>query len=116
VLQLLFGICAFASPLFAQEPDDISGAYFLEGVRETASGFQLKPNYTFTFFFTYGGLDRYGSGRWAQEKNTVVFNSRIKPARDFRLLSARRVNDNFVTVKFTDNNSALVNGIECTLY
>jgi hypothetical protein len=116
VFQLLFGICAFASPLLAQEPDDISGGYFLEGVRETASGFQLKPNYTFTFFFTYGGLDRYGSGRWAQEKNTIVFNSRIKPARDFRLLSARRVNDNFVTVKFTDKNSAIVNGIECTLY
>jgi hypothetical protein len=116
VFQLLFSICFFVSPLPAQQSDDVSGGYFLEGVQETASGFQLKPNYTFTFFFTYGGLDRYGSGRWAQEKNSIVFNSRVKPLRDFKLLSGRRVNDNFVTVKFTDKNPALVNGIECTLY
>ncbi|HRN55825.1 MAG TPA: hypothetical protein PLL71_05205 [Agriterribacter sp.] len=116
ILQLLFSSCFFVSPLVAQPANDPAGSYFLEGVQETASGFQLKPNYTFTFFFTYAGLDRYGSGRWTQEKNTVVFNSRTKPARDFRLLSAGRVNDNFVTVKFTDKNPAIVNGIECILY
>ncbi len=115
-IQLLLSFCFFASPLAAQQANDLAGSYFLEGVKETASGFQLKPNYTFTFFFTYGGLDRYGSGRWSQEKNNIVFNSRIKPARDFKLLSARKVNDNFVTIKFTDNNPGIVRNIECILY
>lgn len=116
IIQLLFSFCVFASPLAAQQANDLAGSYFLKGVKETASGFQLKPNYTFTFFFTYGGLDRYGSGRWSQEKNTIVFNSRVKPARDFKLLSARKVNDNFVTIKFTDNNPGIVRNIECILY
>lgn len=116
IIQLLLSFCFFAPSLVGQPTHDLAGGYFLEGVKETASGFQLKPNYTFTFFFTYGGLDRYGSGRWSQEKNTIVFNSRIKPARNFKLLSARRVNDNFVTVKFTDNNPAIVRNIECILY
>jgi hypothetical protein len=116
IIQLLFSCCFFASLLPAQQANDLAGSYFLEGVKETASGFQLKPNYTFTFFFTYGGLDRYGSGRWSQEKNTIVFNSRVKPARNFKLLSARKVNDNFVTIKFTDNNPGIVRNIECILY
>ena len=116
IFSLLFSICLFSSLLPAQQTNDIAGSYFLEGVKETTSGFRLKSNYTFTFFFTYGGLDRYGSGRSTQEKKAIVFNSRMKPARDFKLLSARRVNDNFVTIKFTDNNPGIVRGIECILY
>ncbi|MCO5239093.1 MAG: hypothetical protein M9904_03465 [Chitinophagaceae bacterium] len=106
----------FNLSLFAQESGDVSGSYFLEGVKETTSGFRLKPNYTFSFFFTYSGLDRYGSGSWTPGKNTIVFNSRTKPARDFKLLSARRVNDNFVTIQFTDDNPGLIRNIECILY
>ena len=116
IFSLLLSICLFRSLLPAQQTNDIAGSYFLEGVKETTSGFRLKSNYTFTFFFTYGGLDRYGSGRWTPEENTIVFNSRRKPARDFKLLSARRVNDNFVTIKFTDNNPGIIRGMECILY
>lgn len=102
--------------LFGQQNSNITGSYFLEGVKDTKSGFQLKPNYTFSFFFTYSGLDRYGSGTWTQEKNTIIFNGRMKPARDFKLLSARRVNDNFVTIQFSDDNPGLIRGVECILY
>ncbi|HRP31337.1 MAG TPA: hypothetical protein PKV73_05580 [Agriterribacter sp.] len=116
VFQLFFGFFLMGSALHAQPGNDITGSYFLEGVRETASGFRLKPNHTFTFFFTYGALDRYGSGSWTQEKNTIIFNSRMKPPRDFQLLSAKKVNDNFVTIKFTEKNPGLVQGIECVLF
>lgn len=102
--------------LYAQDPKEISGGYFLDGVKDVKSGFQLNPNYTFKFFFTQNGIDRYGSGRWEMEKNTIVFNGRGKPARDYKLLSARRVNDNFVTVTFTDDNPAIVKNIECILF
>jgi len=103
--------------LFAQKQEsDVTGSYFFEGGREPASGFQLKSNNTFTFFFTYGGLDRYGSGIWETDKNTLIFNSRSRPRKNFQVLSAKRVNDNFVTVKFSNDNAGLNRDIECILY
>ena len=42
------------------------GTYLLQGVREMASGFELKADSTFEFFFSYGALDRYGKGKWKQ--------------------------------------------------
>lgn len=111
ILLILFGRLSYA-----QQQEHISGSYFLDGVKDTHSGFRLKSNYTFTFFFTYGGLDRYGSGSWTREKNTIVFNSRVKPARDFKLLTSRRVNDNYVTIRFEDDNPGLTQKIEVILY
>ncbi|MBX3253612.1 MAG: hypothetical protein KF862_05675 [Chitinophagaceae bacterium] len=100
----------------AQEAKDIAGGYFLEAVKDVKSGFQLSPNYTFKFFFTQNGIDRYGSGRWELDKNTIVFTGRLKPARSYKLLSARRVGDNFVTIQFTDDNPAIIKNIECILF
>lgn len=112
VIFLLFVTC-----LHAQKPTDaITGSYFLDGVKGITSGFTLKPNYTFTFFYTKGTLTRTGSGRWDAENNTVTFTSRLKPPRDFKLLSAKKVNDNFVTVIFSDDNPAYVGNIQCILY
>lgn len=106
----------FSCSMFAQEAADIAGGYFLQGVKDVKSGFQLSPNYTFKFFYTQNGIDRYGSGRWELNKNTIVFTGRLKPARIYKLYAARRVNDNFVTVTFTDDNPALVKNIECILF
>lgn len=113
---IVFSLLLAGLSVRSQTPKDLAGSYYLEGVKDTKSGFQLKANYTFTFFFNYGGIDRYGSGRWTEEKNTIVFNSRPKPFRLYKLLSARRVNDNFVTLKFTDPNPGVIKGIECTLF
>lgn len=102
--------------LFAQQDNEAAGSYFLQDAKDVTSGFTLKPNYTFTFFYTKGALTRTGSGRWTADKNIITFNSRLKPARDFRLLSARRVNDNFVTITFVDEKGLYIKDIECTLY
>lgn len=108
----LFAVCV----LYAQQSNDASGSYFLQDVKDITSGFTLKPNFTFTFFYTKGPLTRTGSGRWTLDNNTITFNSRLQPARDFKLLSSRRVNDNFVTLTFTDDNPLYVKDIECTLF
>ncbi|MBX3242411.1 MAG: hypothetical protein KIT80_04675 [Chitinophagaceae bacterium] len=101
----------------AQDPKEISGNYYIEGITDGAkSGFYLNSNHTFNFFYSKNGIDRYGSGRWYIEKNAIVFSGRLKPARIYQLLSSRRVNDNFVTIQFTDDNPALVKNIECTLF
>ncbi|MFT3750916.1 MAG: hypothetical protein QM768_21560 [Agriterribacter sp.] len=102
--------------LYAQQNNEAAGSYFLQDVKETSSGFTLKPNYTFTFFYTKGQFTRTGSGRWTLDNNIITFNSRLKPARDFKLLSSRRVNDNFVTITFADDNPLYIKDIECTLY
>lgn len=109
-------LTCFSCGLLAQEAEEIAGGYFLQGVKDVKSGFQLSSNYTFKFFSTQNGIDRYGSGRWELNKNTIVFTGRLAPARIYKLYSARRVNDNFVTVRFTDDNPAVVKNIECVLF
>ena len=55
--------------------DTIIGEYYLKGVRETASGFKLNADSTFEFFFSYGALDRMGSGTWQKQGDQIIFSS-----------------------------------------
>ncbi|MFN8290972.1 MAG: hypothetical protein U0U70_11985 [Chitinophagaceae bacterium] len=64
---------------------EITGEYFLEGVREMASGFLLKPDNSFQFFFSYGALDRQATGRWKQDGERIIFNSDKWPGTDFTI-------------------------------
>src|SRR5687768_17783125 len=77
--------CKYSS---AQNNSPMHGEYYLRGVMETASGFKLNTDSTFEFFYTYGALDRYGSGTWKQVDNIVTFNSRTQPGRDFAILKS----------------------------
>jgi hypothetical protein len=55
--------------LFGQNATDtIAGEYHLQGVMETASAILLKPDHTFEIFFSYGAMDRQGSGKWALDQ------------------------------------------------
>jgi len=83
--------------------EKIIGIYHLSGVRETASGFRLNPDGTFQFFFTYGALDRYGSGDWHIEHDHVILQSRPWPGKDFSLQKESVLNDGLVTVKIIGN-------------
>jgi hypothetical protein len=84
-------------------PEKIAGVYHLHGVKETASGFKLNPDGSFLFFFTYGALDRYGSGQWKIIENNVILQSRPWPGNDFRLSGESAINEDLVTVKITGN-------------
>lgn len=86
----------------------MQGEYFLRGVMETASGFKLNPDSTFEFFFSYGALDRYGSGTWKQVGSNVIFNGRLRPAKDFALVKREKVAGNFTTIRIVDNNTPLL--------
>ncbi len=85
----------------------IPGEYYLQGVRETSSGFLLNPDGTFQFFFSYGALDRYGSGKWAITDDQLVLNGLAKPLHDFALVESNRVDDQNVTIRIKDNNPSL---------
>jgi len=86
----------------------VAGEYYLRGVMEVASGFLLKPDSTFQFFFSYGALDREGSGQWELKNKEVIFNRGKRPDLDFTLINSKKVDNNFITIRITDNNSLLL--------
>jgi hypothetical protein len=83
--------------------EKLIGVYYLHSVRETASGFKLNPDRTFQFFFTYGALDRYGSGSWTIENDSVILQSKPWDGKDFALTSSD-TSGRGITVKITDKN------------
>src|SRR5690348_11474906 len=91
----------------------ISGEYYLQGVMETASGFKLDKDSTFQFFFSYGALDRFGSGKWKMNDNKIILNSKPYPGKDFKLTHTSKNKDNFITVKIEDSNPDVYNWVHC---
>jgi hypothetical protein len=85
-----------------------AGVYYLHRVKETASGFKLNPDGTFQFFFTYGALDRYGSGNWTLDNDRVVLQSKPWNGKDFVLVNSRNINGNLVLVKIVGGNPVLL--------
>lgn len=83
--------------------ESLPGMYFLHSVKETESGFKLERDGTFKFFFSYGALDRYGSGNWTLRDDQVVLQSRPWPGHDFEMASDARVDGDFVAVKILGN-------------
>jgi len=93
----------------------IAGEYYLEGMREMASGFLFRPDGSFQFFFTYGAMDRFGSGKWELQAGQVVLNSRPKPAADFTLVNSKSEDFDFINIKMESANPALLPYVYCSL-
>jgi len=81
-----------------------AGEYYLRGVMETASGFKLNEDHTFEFFFSYGALDRGGAGSWEQLGDSIVFNSKAGPSRDYTLVESARKEQKGMTIRITGGN------------
>jgi len=92
---------------------NISGEYYLQGVMETASGFKLNADSSFEFFFSYGALDRYGSGKWSINKDSIILNSKSSPGKDFKLAGSVVSNNKFSTIKIEEKNTDLYQMIYC---
>jgi hypothetical protein len=88
----------------ASSIEKVAGIYHLHSVRETASGIKLNPDGTFQFFFSYGALDRYGSGNWTLENDTVILQSHPWSGKDFALIESS-TSGRDITIKITDKNS-----------
>jgi len=88
--------------------EKVAGMYHLQDVKETASGFKLNPNGVFQFFFTYGAIDRYGSGTWTIDNDQVVLQSRTWSGSDFAGIESRATGQNFVMTKIVGGNPVLL--------
>jgi hypothetical protein len=96
----LFLSLLLSANILAQNTDSkLIGNYFITGVREMASGFQLNADHSFQFYFSYGALDRSGEGTWAVYGDSVVFNSNKKQALDFKLEKSEKRKANGITIK-----------------
>jgi hypothetical protein len=85
-----------------------AGMYYLQEVKETASGFKLSADGSFRFFFTYGAVDRYGSGQWTIDDDHVVLRSRPWTGNDFAGVDSKTVNQNSITTKIVGGNPVLL--------
>ena len=113
ILLLIFVISS--CNLFAQDKSRIAGVYYLRGVMETASGFKLNEDSTFEFYFSYGALDRYGSGRWKVKNDSVILNSKSFPGKDFNIVDSSLTSDNSITIKIEDQNNNLYRFVYCLI-
>ena len=84
------------------------GEYYLNGVMEVASGFRFNPDRTFDFFFSYGAVDRSGSGTWEQCDDKIILNSPPKPAKDFVLRESCSTEDSELVIQITDPNAHIL--------
>jgi hypothetical protein len=93
----------------------IPAEYYLRGVHEMASGFKIEANKTFDFFFSYGALDRYGSGSWEIRDNQVVFKSKEWSGSDFKLDESQIADYDKIVIEVMVNNQALARNIYASL-
>ena len=94
---------------------DYTGEYYLRDVMETASGFKLNPDSSFQFFFSYGALDRMGSGKWTVRGNELILNSRPRPPLDFKMVSSTSGDAQNITIRISDPNKNILRYVDCTL-
>lgn len=91
----------------------VAGEYYLRGVMEIASGFKLNEDSTFEFFFSYGALDRYGTGRWSlQNDSVIVFNSAARPQYDFKLEKHSTTKEDAVTIQVDNPNKNILRYVQ----
>jgi hypothetical protein len=109
---LLFCFLIFhAMKMHGQKDSALSGAYYLQGEREMASGFQFHEDHSFHFFFSYGALDRMAKGTWEQRGDTIVLNTPRRPPLDFKLVRSEKRGGNQVVVHVTDAQNAFLRNV-----
>ncbi len=115
LLFLLLTLSFFAMQA-QQFTQTVTGEYYLKGVMEMASGFKLNEDSTFDFFFSYGALDRTGSGKWELQGNTVTFNSVKEKTNEFSLLDSKIDKVDRVTIRIMEANPSLRSHVFAILF
>lgn len=95
--------------------DLIAGEYYLSGMREMASGWLMREDSTFEFFFTYGALDRYGSGTWKESNGVVGFKTKPKPPLDYAMVKSAVKKSGSISIRIKDNNEAILRYVYVSL-
>ncbi len=117
VFFILMFMVDYLSMSAQKKTEGVTGEYYLQGVMETASGFKLMPDSTFQFFFTYGALDRFGTGKWKMKNDsTIIFESKKRPDADFRIVDSKTVGFGKFIMKITEENEHLLQHVSFVIY
>ena len=106
-------IFVFNAQNLPAQNNTIAGEYSLTGAMETASAIQLNEDSTFQFYFSYGALDRQGSGKWSVHGDNIILDSKPYPGKDYKLVNTSSVKNNFITIKIEDANTNLYRLVYC---
>ncbi|MBC6492336.1 hypothetical protein ACFSQD_02410 [Flavihumibacter stibioxidans] len=99
----------------SQSGNTLVGEYYLQSVRETASGFRLNADSSFDFFFSQGALDRSGKGRWRVENGILQLDSEKWPGTDFRLIESGTVSEKGFFIEIAEENKNILAFVDCIL-
>lgn len=99
----------------AQNGQDLAGEYYLEGIMETASGFLLRPDSSFEFFFSQGALDRTGKGHWKLHNGKILLQSEPWSGLDFKLDSMGHSAHDNIQVQVVEKNKQLLPFVDVML-
>ncbi len=114
-LHLIFLMVTLEQKTHAQMNEkDLPGEYYLEGVMEVGSGIKLNSDHTFEMFFSYGALDKQGSGTWKLNGNHIILDSGERPASDFKMTSSRKKGSG-ITIQVNDPNKMILSYMACRL-
>ena len=91
---------------------NITGYYYLQGVRETAAGIHFKPNSTFEFFYSYGASDRYANGTYSISNGKLIIKGDKLPGNDLKVINSSRKGTGF-SLKVVHKNPVLTSDIIC---
>lgn len=94
---------------------EIVGEYYLQAAHEMASGFLLKDDSSFQFFFSYGALDRFGNGQWTIDKGRLVLDSPKSETNDFELLNSSKSKTGNIVIKIEEENQILKKHVYASL-
>lgn len=111
----IFLINHLAMPSKSQSGKTLAGEYHLEHVMETASGFLLKPDSSFEFFFSQGALDRTGKGQWQVKDGKLLLQSQPWPGLDFKLISSNHSAHENILIQVTEKNKNLLPYVDVML-
>lgn len=115
-ILFLISLFSFIIMNAQQQTISIPGEYHLRGVMEVASGFKLNPDSTFDFYFSYGAMDRTGTGRWENKGNRVFFNSVSPKSSHFTLIKTGKDEKGDILITFNSQDPILRSGIYAIIF
>jgi hypothetical protein len=97
------------------EAQSLRGEYYLTGVPEMASGFKFLPDGHFTFFYSYGAVDRTAQGTYTSIGHTIALKIDKEPGSDFNIVSQKKQGTGYA-IKINDPNAYLASSVRCLYF
>ena len=92
----------------------IQGDYIFNR-KEMVAGFTFLPKGKFTFFLSYGALDRTATGTYLVKEDTIKLKSGKEAGKDFTISTQSKTGTGY-SIKFIDDNKYLLTGIRCSFF